>query len=165
VSEPDSARAPVTPPPSERAEGARSVAQKLADASIGTRVEQALIQTSALRVFSFRTTVVNGHLTLRGDVNSLDQYRQAQRVAQRVDGVDSLTNNLTVGGRPVTEERLAANEASPEQGESTAVYHTVRQGDTLWDIAREYRASVQQIRSLNDFSSPSLRPGQRIRVR
>jgi len=158
---------PEPPPsfPSEAEAEARSVAQKLSDTSTETRVERALVQTSSLRVFSFRPTVVKGHLALRGDVNTVDQYRRAERTARQVEGVEVVTNQLTVGGRPVTEDRLSEDEETAAETEDTAVYHTVRQGDNLWDIARKYRASVEQIRSLNDLGSSTLRPGQRIRVR
>lgn len=141
----------------------RTVGEKLEDTSVETRVNRALVGTSALRVFPFRPTVIDGHLILRGDVNTPDQYEMAARVAARVTGVDALTNRLTMGGRPVTDARL--NEHDTSGTEDAAVYHTVRSGDTLWDIARKYRATVQQIRNLNDFRSNNLRPGQRIRVR
>ena len=156
---------PEAPTPIEDGEDTRSVAQKLTDASTETRVKQALVRTSSLRVFSFRPTVVNGHLVLRGDVNTADQYRQAERVARQVEGVEALTNRVTMGGRPVTEERLNGTDEDSAETEDTAVYHTVRQGDNLWDIARKYRASVEQIQRLNDLNSSALRPGQRIRVR
>jgi len=146
----------------KRAES-RTVAEKLRDASLETRVKQALVGTSSLRVFPFRPTVIDGHLILRGDVNTSDQYQIAERVAGRVQGIDVVTNRLTMGGRPVTEARLS--EQSNADVEDTAVYHTVRSGDNLWDIARKYGASVQQIRNLNDLRSSNLRPGQRIRVR
>jgi nucleoid-associated protein YgaU len=173
----DSTAAPTTttvsqsPPPNpsaptdlEQRADDRSVAEKLADTSLETKVKRALVRTSALRIFPFRPTVIDGHLILRGDVNTPDQYRMAQRVAGRVDGIDGFTNRLTMGGRPVTPQRLDAD-AATEESEDTAVYHTVQSGDTLWDIARKYGASVQQIRNLNDFRSTNLRPGQRIRVR
>jgi LysM repeat protein len=127
-------------------------------------VKQALVRTSSLRVFSFRPTVVNGHLVLRGDVNTADQYRQAERVARQVEGVEAVSNELTMGGRPVTEARLSSDEESASSDDA-AVYHTVRQGDNLWDIARKYQVSVSQIKRLNDFRSSTLRPGQRIRIR
>jgi len=142
----------------------RSVAEKLKDTSIEAKVKRALIRESSLRVFPFRPTVIYGHLVLRGDVNTPDQYHRAERIAGQVSGVTAVTNRLTMGGRPVTEARLADAEQDPPQ-ESTAVYHTVRQGDTLWDIARTYGASIQQIKNLNDLRSNNLRPGQRIRVR
>jgi len=160
VAEPAS---PDPPPeaPSEAEADARSVRQKLTDTSTEARVKQALIQTESLRVFSFRPTVVNGHLVLRGDVNTADQYREAERVARQVEAVDAVSNELTMGGRPVTEDRLSPDDDSTSSDD--AVYHTVRQGDNLWDIARKYQVSVDQLRRLNDVQS--LRPGERIRVR
>jgi len=163
----ESTATPDPPPaaPSEAEANARSVSQKLSDASAEARVKKALVRTSSLRVFSFRLTVVNGHLTLRGDVNTTDQYRQAGRVARQVEGIEAVSNELTLGGRPVTKERLSDDGDSTSTDDATAVYHTVRQGDNLWDIARKYRGSVEQIRQLNDLRSSALRPGQRIRVR
>lgn len=143
----------------------RTLSEKLADASVETRVKQALLRKPSLRVFPFRPTVVDGHLTLRGDVNTPDQYRRAERIAQRVAGVTALTNRLTMKGQPVTEKRLAESDSMGTAEEDAAVYHTVRAGDTLWKIARKYRSSVEQIRTLNDLRSNELSPGQRIRVR
>jgi len=49
---------------------------------------------------------------------------------------------------------------------STAKYHTVRSGDTLSKIARQYGTSVSRICKLNGISSTKvIRPGQRLRVR
>jgi len=158
--------APSAPTAVEQSADDRSVAEKLDDTSIEAKVKRALIRESSLRVFPFRSTVVNGHLVLRGDVNTPDQYRRAERIAGQVDGVTAVTNRLTMGGRAVTEARLAAADENPSSAEeSSAVYHTVRQGDTLWDIARKYGASIQQIKNFNDLRSNNLRPGQRIRVR
>jgi membrane-bound lytic murein transglycosylase D len=46
------------------------------------------------------------------------------------------------------------------------VYHTVRKGDTLWDIAKLYDGvSVEQIKVLNNIqNSKRLKPGQKIKV-
>lgn len=158
---------PSTPTNAESTPDTRSLAEKLEDASVETKVKQALFRDSDLRVFPFRLTVRDGHLILRGNVNTPDQYRRAERIARRVEGVTALTNRLTMGGRPVTEERLAETDSDSTEtaGEDTAVYHTVREGDTLWKIARQYRASVERIRSLNDLRTNSLSPGQRLRVR
>lgn len=158
---------PSLPTDLEKRRDDRSVAEKLTDTSVEAQVKRALVRESSLRVFPFQPTVIDGHLILRGDVNTPEQYNRAERIAGQVDGVRALTNRLTMGGRPVTEERLAESKDEPagSSEEDTAVYHTVRQGDTLWDIARKYRASVDQIKTLNDLRSNNLRPGQRIRVR
>lgn len=46
------------------------------------------------------------------------------------------------------------------------VYHTVRKGDTLWDIAKMYKgATVSEIKTLNNISNSNrLYPGQKLKV-
>lgn len=154
---------PSAPTELEKQSDNRSIQQKLDDARLEARVKQALVNTSILRVFSFQPTVINSHLILRGDVNTANQYGRAERVGRQVDGIEAVTNRLTMGGQPVTEERLNADAA--HTGDDDAVYHTVRPGDTVWDIARQYQSSAQQIRSLNNIRTVNLRPGQKIRVR
>ncbi|HMM11069.1 MAG TPA: LysM peptidoglycan-binding domain-containing protein [Bacteroidales bacterium] len=61
----------------------------------------------------------------------------------------------------------------PEQVQSTAaksngkyIYYTVKQGDTLWDIARRFDGvTVEQIKKLNNLgSNPKIIPGQRLKI-
>jgi len=48
----------------------------------------------------------------------------------------------------------------------SAVYHTVRRGESLYSIARRYGVTVRYLCALNGLSNRSiLRPGQRLRVR
>ena len=53
-----------------------------------------------------------------------------------------------------------------KSGSSDYVYHTVRKGDTLWDIANLYDGvSVDQIKKLNNIrNSKRLKPGQKLKV-
>lgn len=146
---------PAAPPDASASrDDTRTVAERLEDARVRARVKQALVRTRALRRFNFSPTVVRGHLTLRGDVETREQHRQAERIATNVEGVTDITNQVTVQGRSVSEGDDTAD----------AAYHTVRRGDTLIEIARAYDVSVRQLRALNDLSG-TLQPGQRIRVR
>jgi len=60
----------------------------------------------------------------------------------------------------------------PEQKTSASVkdskylYHIVRQGDTLWDIAKEYDGvTVENIKQLNNITnSKRLKPGQKLKI-
>ncbi|PSQ68093.1 MAG: N-acetylmuramoyl-L-alanine amidase, partial [Bacteroidetes bacterium QH_1_64_81] len=143
-----------SPDAPDRTEDSRTVAQRLEDAGVAARVKQALVRTQSLRPFNFASAVIRGRLTLRGNVETREQYRTAERVASSVEGVTDVTNQVTVQGRALSETGDPAE----------ATYHTVRRGDTLWKISREYDVSVRQVRALNDLSE-SLQPGQRIRVR
>ncbi|AOU97513.1 hypothetical protein BI364_05620 [Acidihalobacter yilgarnensis] len=59
--------------------------------------------------------------------------------------------------------QLASNSPPSNPG---AVYHTVKSGDTLWDIARNYKVSVSDLQHWNHLTSHSaLRPGQRLVIR
>ncbi|WP_103027801.1 LysM peptidoglycan-binding domain-containing protein [Salinibacter altiplanensis] len=134
----------------------RSVSQRLADASVAARATQALARHQTLRRFDFSPSAVRGHLTLRGDVNTREQYREAARTVAALSSVQTVTNAVTIDGR-------RDPEASASSASNTA-HHTVRRGDTLSEIARRYGVSVRQLRSLNDLSA-SLQPGEHIRVR
>lgn len=159
----DSSTAASSPAPSAseadaRTEGDRTVAERLADASVAARVKQALVQNRTLRRFAFAPSATRGRVTLRGDVETRKQYRLAERIAQRQKGVTAVTNQVTVDGRAFSE----TDETDTDEPEAT--YHTVQRGDTLSQIAQAYGVSIRQIRTLNDLSG-SLRPGQEIRVR
>ncbi|MGP4079015.1 C40 family peptidase [Pseudalkalibacillus sp. R45] len=43
-------------------------------------------------------------------------------------------------------------------------FHTVRKGDTLWDISRRYKTNVQTLKMLNDIKSHWIYPGQTIQL-
>lgn len=141
------------------ADASRTVAQRLSDAKVKARIKQALVHERALRPFNFSPEVIRGAVTLRGDVDTREQYHHAERIVESLEGVESVSNQVTVAGRPVSE----SDSPSVSDAASGGIYHTVQRGETLWQIAREYDVSVRQIRALNDLSS-SLQAGERIRV-
>ncbi len=169
VSLPRSATAEEAPPAPPSSNDTRSVKQQVADASMTARLKRALVRERSLRLFDFQPEVVDGHATIRGDVNTREQHRRAERVARTVDGIEAVTNKITVNGRPVSEADSSSAtraETTPRSEDSApSVYYTVRKGDTLWEIAREHETSIRQLRSLNDLHSSSLHPGKRIRIR
>jgi membrane-bound lytic murein transglycosylase D len=59
-----------------------------------------------------------------------------------------------------------AEKPSSSVKEGKYLYHVVRKGDTLWDIAKEYDGvTVDQIKRLNNMSnSNKIKPGQKIKV-
>ena len=52
-------------------------------------------------------------------------------------------------------------------GETAYIYYTVKKGDTLWDIANQYKGvSVDDIKKWNNMGSSSkLQVGQKLKIR
>jgi membrane-bound lytic murein transglycosylase D len=50
-------------------------------------------------------------------------------------------------------------------GDDTDVsYHIVKQGDTLWDIAKKYNLSISDLKKINKMSNSFIKPGDRLIV-
>lgn len=66
---------------------------------------------------------------------------------------------------PPKQEKVAAGAPAPTPGVTLAPgQYMVRQGDTLWDIARQHDVSVQEIREANKLKSNSLQIGQILQI-
>jgi membrane-bound lytic murein transglycosylase D len=100
-------------------------------------------------------------------------YRTTVSVLSQINGIDG---HVIRAGRsllvPVAmrsldnyalsdEQRRQATQATPQGGSKTT--HLVRNGDTLWDIARKHGVGVRQIAQWNAMAPGDvLRPGQRL---
>ena len=72
------------------------------------------------------------------------QIGQILLIPHSRDNIDYLSNSLSSTKQPV--------------------YHAVRQGDSLWTIARKYDTSISRLRKINKLSSNRLRIGERLVV-
>ncbi|MDP2161473.1 MAG: LysM peptidoglycan-binding domain-containing protein, partial [Flavobacterium sp.] len=56
--------------------------------------------------------------------------------------------------------------ASTSTIDGITITHTVKSGDTLWDIAKAYNSTIESIRELNQLGTSSkLQLGQKLKVR
>lgn len=67
--------------------------------------------------------------------------------------------------RRATVKAETQNTSSQKSKSGKAVYHRIRQGDTLGGIAAKYGVSVSQLRRLNGLRGNNIRTGKSLRVR
>ncbi len=70
---------------------------------------------------------------------------------------------------PEIEPQQSARRERPAEPEprdpATGNYHTVKSGDTLWNISQRYGTTVEKLVELNNLQNYNIRIGQRLRVR
>jgi membrane-bound lytic murein transglycosylase D len=73
---------------------------------------------------------------------------------------------LKVSGDNAIASATKASSSSKSNPESAVIYHTVKKGDTLWDIAQQYKGvSVDDIKKWNNMGSSSkLQVGQKLKI-
>ena len=70
--------------------------QYLSDSSITTKVKSKLLADEGLKGLDVKVKTYKGVVHLSGSVNSPQQAKRAIEIAQGVDGVKKVKNNLTV---------------------------------------------------------------------
>lgn len=86
---------------------------------------------------------------------------------------NNLSNNNLEVGQQLTIYPPENQGASSQQNQTLVVntpsrsntYYTVKSGDTLYEIAQQHAMTVNELKSLNDLSSNTIRIGQRLTVR
>jgi membrane-bound lytic murein transglycosylase D len=76
-------------------------------------------------------------------------------------------NQQLIVYKPTENLRASTGSASNSSGEDVQyIYHVVKSGDTLWDIAKQYDGvTVEDLKRLNKITNAhSLKPGQKLRV-
>lgn len=97
-----------------------------------------------------------------------------QKLVVNGNGTQSENNasKTKSNSKPVEDKKPEAIVKEPEKVQDNIItsedyiYHIVRKGDTLWDIARQYEGvTVEQIKQLNNITNTkNLKPGQKLKV-
>jgi membrane-bound lytic murein transglycosylase D len=119
--------------------------------------------TSGQRItYKVREGDVLGSIALRHKV-TVEQLRSWNNIKGNIIRVGQ---NLVIYGQEPAGPRTSATQANPVTGsDPNYVYHRVRSGDTLWEIARQYPGiSSTDIKRINNLSSDKLTPGQLLKI-
>lgn len=95
-----------------------------------------------------------------------------EHVSYTLSGDDSLELRFVLGltvkslktGEVLLVEEMTETTPSEDDSDPRIVLYFVQSGDTLWDIAKRYRTTVQALQTLNRLDGDLLHPGQQIKI-
>lgn len=90
-------------------------------------------------------------------------YSIAQRFNTTVDKLKEL-NNLTGNNLSIGQVLIISEATGPETPSDDYILYTVKRGDSLWNIAREYETTVDAIVQLNNLGTTALSIGQTLKI-
>ena len=106
------------------------------------------------------------HLVVRGDTLSgiATRYGVTPTAIRKANQLDS--SSIRIGQKliipyAVTAEQTDANKSASRR---KIVEHIIARGDTLSDLAQQYKVSVADIRKLNNLASSAIRIGQKLKI-
>ncbi len=79
----------------------------------------------------------------------------------------TLAEKQALAGKPVPTNTVSASSAMAYETDGEYIVHTVRNGDTIWDIVKMYdNVTSTQVLSLNNISDPGkIQVGQRLKIK
>lgn len=79
----------------------------------------------------------------------------------------TLVEKQALAGKPVPTNTVSASSATAYETDGEYIVHTVRNGDTIWDIVKMYdNVTSTQVLSLNNISDPGkIQVGQRLKIK
>lgn len=83
----------------------RSAGRVLDDAKISLSVKGKLVADRPKNLTKVDVKVLNGIVTLGGEVETAEQKAQAEALARRTDGVKEVVNNIQVSPQPAAQPR------------------------------------------------------------
>jgi membrane-bound lytic murein transglycosylase D len=124
-------------------------------------------QSAATASNSFQKSSSGYHTVRSGESLGLIAKKYGISVSQ-LKSMNGLSSNLIKPGQKLkvsNSSNTQAAQVKPLPADGSYQYHTIKSGDTLWDLAKKYNASVDQIKQWNNITnSYRLKPGQKLIV-
>ncbi len=126
---------------------------------------------SGLAVDNFKATIVDGTATVEGEAEFQAVKEKVILMVGNNDGIESVEDKMTVKG--VVQAEDSAEETNEEEileSEPVAQFYTVKRGDTLGAIAKEFYGNAGKYPVIFEANKPMLKdpnliyPGQTLRI-
>lgn len=97
-------------------------------------------------------------------------YSIAKKFSVSVDVIRSMNNmskstSIRVGQKLKLPGNVKAHSSASSNASKSEITHTVKRGEGLWDIARQYNVSIEDIVKLNKLSGTKIKVGQKLKIR
>ncbi|MBN2237328.1 MAG: LysM peptidoglycan-binding domain-containing protein [Bacteroidales bacterium] len=85
---------------------------------------------------------------------------------QQLKSWNNLSSNIIKPGQKLSIHSSTTKPISTSSQKGDIIVHTVKSGDTLWEIAKQYKSSIDSIKELNQLgNSNKLKLGQKLKIR
>lgn len=82
----------------------------------------------------------------------------------QIQAANKLKSQILTIGTVLTIPGNTASSAKTAVKPTQATVYTVKSGDSLWSIARQFNLTVSQIKAINNLSSETLKVGQKLKI-
>jgi LysM repeat protein len=90
---------------------------------------------------------------------------QIDQIIKELGVLHQRTAEKTAAGAPAPKSAAGKQTDAPQDVQSTAQFHQVRSGETLYRISRRYGLTVDQLRSYNNLApDAAIYPGQKLKL-
>lgn len=109
----------------------------------------------------------NGNLVGDVEIGASFLPEKTSTTATTTRGTPSKTPPIPIAKTSTASStKTAAKPTSPAtKPKAKETYHTVKSGDTLWEIAQKYGVTVQDLRKINGNAVQMLTPGEKLKVK
>lgn len=92
-------------------------------------------------------------------------YSLAKKFSISVDVIRSMNNMSKSAGIKVGQKLKLPGNIKVHTTAKSEIVHTVKRGEGLWDIARQYNVSIEDIVKLNKLNGTKIKVGQKLKIR
>ena len=140
-------------------------AKKLDDMSVVRILELLTVSSPAVTQFSVgMLTSPRGDIVWGAAAETL--YRLAgETPPETIDHTAAVKKFAPDFADAVAALSVASTADAGDEQVAEEVIHTVKRGDSLWKISREYKVKIDEIKQINDLHSDFLKPGRRLVIR
>ncbi|MFD1019300.1 LysM peptidoglycan-binding domain-containing protein [Thalassobacillus hwangdonensis] len=137
-------------------------------------MKKAIVTTSFVGALTIGAGVANAESVNVKSGDTLWDFSQKYGVSvYKIKQLNGLSSDIIYPGQSLkvsegssssSSNTTASSDSSSNKTSASVSYHTVKSGDTLWEISRDYDVSISDIKSLNNLSGDIIYVGQKLKL-